>query len=460
MSAPDRSWTIAPTLLWFTAALVVGLLVIDGNVSALADRLTAKRDPQAAGGPTLAAGNRTAAPHDDSDLVATLPQPAAGSHDVDALDDVCLDGTEQACKRWAMDGFYRSVAESKAGKLGRALRVSWYGDSVVATDALPGGLRTRLQGELGDGGPGFVFALAPHRFCHHTGITRSGGDNWLTHAISMAHTSDGFYGPGGASVETNSGRTAMKLVAGKITRAELYYLAQPRGGTATVTADGVEIVRADTKAEAKAPAWASGTAEKGASKIEIKGDGKTRVFGISLENATGAVVDNFGIVSVHVKSFAAHDEAHYATELGHRSADLIMVMIGANEAQWLHPGAKAMKDYQAHYERLLAPIRKGRPDASCLVVSPTDQAEPKDSGFVSRPVMSPLVAAQRAAAHAQGCAFYSTYDWMGGKGSAVKWFKRHYVSSDFIHLSKAGADKMADALFGALMKGAKQYASK
>jgi lysophospholipase L1-like esterase len=459
MSAPDRSWTIAPTLVWFSVALSVGLIVIDGDVAALADRLTSKREKQVGGaGPTFTA-SMNPAPGDDSDVVAKLPPPPAGSHDIDALDDVCIEGTDQACKRWAMDAFYRSVADAKAGKLGRALRVSWYGDSVVATDALPGGLRTRLQGELGDGGPGFVFALAPHRFCHHNGITRSGGDNWLSHAISMAHTSDGFYGPGGASVETNSGRMALKLVAGKVTRAELYYLAQPSGGTATVTADGVEIMRAVTAAEAKAPAWASGTAEKGASKFEIKGDGKTRVFGISLENASGAVVDNLGIVSVHVKSFAAHNEVHYTAELGHRSADLLMIMIGANEAQWLHAG-KAMKDYQAHYEKLLATMRKGRPNGSCLVVSPTDQAEAKDGGFASKPVIAHIVAAQRAAAHAQGCAFYSTYDWMGGKGSAAKWFKRHYVNSDFIHLSKAGAEKMADALFGALMKGAKQHASK
>jgi hypothetical protein len=113
-----------------------------------------------------------------------------------------------------MDGFYRAVAAAKAGTLGRALRVSWYGDSVVATDALPGRLRARLQAELGDGGPGFVYALAPHRFCQHDAITRGGGDNWLSHAISMTHTSDGFYGPGGASFETNSGRATIKLVAG------------------------------------------------------------------------------------------------------------------------------------------------------------------------------------------------------------------------------------------------------
>src|SRR6185369_16524227 len=106
------SWTIAPALGWFVAALVAGLCVIDGDVAALADRLTKKREAQSAG----PAGTMTAAAQpeagDDSDLVAKLPTPAAGSHDIAALDDVCIDGTDQACKRWAMDAFYRSLADA------------------------------------------------------------------------------------------------------------------------------------------------------------------------------------------------------------------------------------------------------------------------------------------------------------------------------------------------------------
>jgi len=339
--------------------------------------------------------------------------------------------------------------------------VSWYGDSVVATDTLPNRLRTKLQGDVGDGGPGFVFALPPHRFCHHEAITRTGGENFLSHAISMAHTADGFYGPGGASVETYGGEIGIKLVAGKITRAELYYLAQPHGGWATITADGTQLAKIETAAETKQPGWAVATAEKGASKLQIEARGKVRLFGLTLENDRGAVVDNLGIVSVHVKSFAAHDADHYTAELAHRGSDLIMVMIGANEAQWLHAKDTAMKEYQAHYEKLLAPIRKGRPDASCLVVSPTDQAEPKEDGdgYVSKAVIPVLVEAQRKAAHAAGCAFYSTYDWMGGKGSAAKWFAKKLVSSDFVHPSQAGANKIADALFDALMTGAKHYAA-
>ena len=84
-----------------------------------------------------------------------------------------------------------------------------------------------------------------------------------------------------------------------------------------------------------------------------------RVFGIDLENATGAVVDNLGIVSVNVKSFATNDAAHFQAELAHRDADLVMIMIGANEAQWLGPSDADTKDYAAHYEKLLAPSPQG-----------------------------------------------------------------------------------------------------
>jgi hypothetical protein len=96
---------------------------------------------------------------------------AADRSKILALEDVCVDGPADACRRWAMDGFYRAFGAAKQGKLGRAVRVSWYGDSVIATDAIPGRLRSRLQGELGDGGPGFVYVVPPHRFCGHEAIT-------------------------------------------------------------------------------------------------------------------------------------------------------------------------------------------------------------------------------------------------------------------------------------------------
>ncbi|MCX5741641.1 MAG: GDSL-type esterase/lipase family protein [Proteobacteria bacterium] len=470
MTTPDdKRWSIAPTLMWFVGTLAIGLALVDGDLQAFADRLTAKRDAPIGGavGPTFAAPpivvaeNGTGADGNDPGPPPKAPTTGGGSTDrakVGALEDACLDGTPAACTRWGLDAFFRAVADGKLGKLGRAVRVSWYGDSVVATDAIPGRLRTRLQGELGDGGPGFVFVVPPHRFVGHEAITRSSTGEWITHAISTTQAPDGLYGAGGSTAETTDGRATIKLVAGKVANVELYYLAQPKGGTATVLADGVELAKVDTRADAKQAAWATATVAGGASTIKLETAGRVRLFGIDLENPRGAVVDNLGIVSVNVKSFANQEQAAWVAQLGHRSADLVMIMIGANEAQWLGPNDQDTKAYAANYEKVLAAIRKGRPDGACLVVSPTDQAEAKDGAYPSKPVMPVLVAAQRKAAAHAGCAFFSTYDWMGAKGSASKWYATGMVGSDFQHLSRKGANRLADAVFDALLTGYQRYA--
>ncbi|HEY4241847.1 MAG TPA: GDSL-type esterase/lipase family protein [Kofleriaceae bacterium] len=459
----DRDWSVAPTFLWFGAAMCVVLAAFDHSPRAVADRLakhTAPKQLPGAAGPLPAAPPVEVADATDEDTAtkpSTAPVRDAHAAAAGSIEDTCVDGTPDACKRWAMDGFYQAIAGEKAGKLDRPVRISWYGDSVVATDAIPGRLRSRMQTELGDGGPGYVFVVPPHRFCGHDSITRGQSGTWLPHAISTLQVADGLYGAGGSTAETEDGRATIKLVAGKVTRAELYYLSQPHGGSVAITADGTEVARADTKAEVKAPGYAVATIDGGAAKFDVVASGRVRVFGLDLENAKGAVVDNLGIISVNVKSFDHANTAHFTDELAHRSADLVMIMIGANEAQWLGPKDQDTKDYAAHYEKILAPIRKARPEASCLVVSPTDQAEEKDGAYPSRPVMPILVAAQRAAAKAQGCAFFSTYDWMGGKGSAEKWFRHGLVGTDFQHLSRKGANKLADAVFTSLMAGNAQY---
>jgi len=461
MSGPDRSWTVAPTLLWFAGCLVVGLCVLDGGVRAVADRLTARRPAEAApaAGPVFTAKPAVVAEIKDDEPAKPAQIVAADRSKILALEDLCLDGTSESCKRWAMDGFYRAVEGAKQGKLGHAVRVSWYGDSVIATDAIPGRLRTLLQTELGDGGPGYVYVVPPHRFCGHEAITRTSGGGWTVHAISTTQIADGLYGVGGSTAETDDGRATIALNAGTASQVELYYLAQPRGGTATITADGKSLATIETRNTTKQAGYAAATVEAGAKKFEITTAGKVRLFGLDLENASGAVVDNLGVVSVNVKSFDANNAEHFAAELAHRGADLVMIMIGANEAEWLGPTDRDTKDYAAHYTKLLAAVRSARPDAACLVVSPTDQAESRDGDYASRPVMPVLVTAQRTAARAQGCAFFSTYEWMGGKGSAAKWFRKGLVGSDFQHLSRKGANRLSEAIYGVLMAGYQKYAA-
>src|SRR5689334_12927640 len=319
MSSSDRSWTVAPALLWLCGFVVVALFFLDGDLQALADRLVQQREPPpASAGPSFVPAPVVVAEaepgKDDKDRgekPAALPADKGDRGRVGALEDVCLDGAPTACKRWAMDGFYHALGEAKRGKLGRALRVSWYGDSVVAGDTLPARLRSRLQQELGDGGPGYVFVVPPHRFCLHEGITRSHNESdWTSYAVSTVQHPDGLYGVGGATAETYGTNTTIKIAAGKVSQVELYYLAQKSGGTIKVNADGSEVIRVETKADKKTASYAAATVPGGAARFRIDTEkGRSRVFGLTLENASGAVVDNLGIVSASVQTFSARDAA-------------------------------------------------------------------------------------------------------------------------------------------------------
>src|SRR5262249_51454669 len=160
------------------------------------------------------------------------------------------------------------------------------------TDAVPSRLRARIQTELGDGGPGYVYVVPPHRFCANEAITRTSSGSWIPRAISTTQIADGLYGVGGSTAETSDGRATLKLTAGAVSQLELYYLAHPRGATAKISADGKLVATVATKAATKQAGYAAATVNPGANTFEIATAGKVRMFGIDLENASGAVVDN------------------------------------------------------------------------------------------------------------------------------------------------------------------------
>ena len=104
-----------------------------------------------------AEAKRRAAAHDDGPAPAQLLDP-------------CVDGKDDACKRHALDGFYRGLAATEAGTATHPTRVSWFGDSLTAADDITGELRGKLGSKFGDGGPGFVFATPPHPFCERRAV--------------------------------------------------------------------------------------------------------------------------------------------------------------------------------------------------------------------------------------------------------------------------------------------------
>lgn len=332
-----------------------------------------------------------------------------------------------------------------------AARISWFGDSVTADDQITHGLRKRLQAKFGDGGPGFVFAAPPHPYCEHRALTRVVSDEWTVHGISTTIPPDRLLGLGG-STETESGGTIKLVPAAPITRVDIHYLAQPHGGSLELVADGTSVAKVETAFADKQGRFLFTELPDGAKKLELRARGRVRMFGVTLENATGAVVDNLGVVNATAKAMRNHNmDEHWRNQLAHRAPDLVVVMYGTNEAEWLAPNGTGMAEHEKIFGELLATIRLAVPKASCLVVSPLDQLDWRDDKMPARASIPAMVEAQHRAALANGCAFWDTYAWMGGKGSSAGWYKRGLIVKDFQHPTSEGADRIAAAVVAGLI---------
>ena len=364
------------------------------------------------------------------------------------LDDPCVDAE---CKHHALDGLRAALAAQKAGTAEHPLRVSYFGDSLTADDHITTALRTRLQGLVGDGGPGFVFAAPPHPFCQLRAIARVVSDGWTEHGISTVVPPDHLLGLGG-SAETDEGGTIRFAPLGTVRSLDIHYLAQPHGGALDVAIDGKVVKQIATAADHKQGAFARIDVPQGAKRLELRARGRVRLFGASLEAPKGAVVDNLGVVNATAKAMRTNDlEDHLRNQLAHRAPDLVVVMYGTNEAEWLRPRGAGMEEHERLFGELLATLRAANPSASCLVVSPLDQIDYQDEKLPPRDSIPAMVAAQHRAAAAHGCAFWDVYDWMGGKGSALAWHRRGLMAKDFQHPTSEGSERIAEALFEGLV---------
>ena len=378
-----------------------------------------------------------AAPHDDPP-VATL-------------DDPCLDAESAPCTHRALDAWRAHLAAQRAGSAAHPLRVAFFGDSLTADDHLTNALRVKLQALVGDGGAGFVFAAPPHPFCQHRAIARAVSDGWVAHSIATIVPPDHLLGLGG-DAETDDGGTIKFAPSGAVRTLDLHYLGQPHGGQVAVAIDGKVTTTVATDADHKMGEFATIDVPDGAHHIELQAHGRVRLFGATFEAAHGAVVDNLGVVNATAKAMRSNDlDDHLRNQLAHRAPDLVVVMYGANEAEWLTPKGAGMAEHERLLGELLATLRAATPDASCLVISPLDQLDWHDDKQPPRASVPALVEAQRHAARSHGCAFWDAYAWMGGSGSSAHWRQRGWLIKDFQHPTSEGAERIASALYAGLV---------
>jgi lysophospholipase L1-like esterase len=275
--------------------------------------------------------------------------------------------------------------------------------------------------------------------------------------------SDGLYGLGGVSFTASPGLrsrigTAKNGDFGRnVSRFDLAYVAQPGGGTLEARVDGALARTIETADAVKHAAFAEISVPDGPHELElaVRG-GMVRLFGVVLErDSPGVVLDAIGIVGARIRTLDESDDANFAEALSWRKPNLLVFQFGANESGdgFAYPMPEYHRTMKAVIEKMAAAV----PAAGCLVIGAMDRARKENDRLVTVPIIPHIVEEQRRVATETGCAYYGTFEAMGGKGSMARWVAKGYGAGDFTHPTSWGAEKLGKWIYSALMSSYDEF---
>jgi len=334
-----------------------------------------------------------------------------------------------------------------------------YGASTLGTDAITSSLRRRLQERFGDAGKGFVvMAPAWPTQAHKDVRWTQSGDRWSTYPVTHRSKKDGRYGLGGV-LARNQGHARSRFatvtkgpVGRTLSHFELWYQAHPRGGELELLLDGTSQIRLDTRSEVVTDRVHPLSFPDGPHKVEVRARrGRLHLYGAVLERAgPGVVVDTAMLIGSRANRLLNFDPQHWADQIRRRNSDLLVLFMGDNEIESDPP--PNLTRFEAEFHQVLRRMRAGRPEASCLVLSPTDHGERRRGRVVTAPLVSKVVEVERRVALAEGCAFLDMFAAMGGEGSMGRWFRARprLGWGDFVHFTERGSRALGLLIYQAL----------
>ncbi|MDR2937571.1 MAG: hypothetical protein LBU92_01355 [Prevotellaceae bacterium] len=180
--------------------------------------------------------------------------------------------------------------------------------------------------------------------------------------------------------------------------------------------------------------------------LHFRGNGIPEVHGVGLDYNFGVAVDNIPLRSSSGVDFTKVSSETLQRSLQLANPKLIVMQFGANVVP------KITSSYSYYEEQLyeqLMLLKRLQPSVNILVVGVADMAQRIDGVMRSYPNIEKIRDAQKRAAFRAGCAFWDTFQAMGGRNSIVSWAYAQpaLATKDFCHFSASGATLVAELLY-------------
>jgi len=346
----------------------------------------------------------------------------------------------------SLDPFFAALWKlEQSRQQGGVVTVLHYGDSPTTADLITGDVRAQLQRRFGDAGRGYTLIAKPWAWYGHRGVEISGHGWKMRTGVGLMR--EGIYGLGGAAFEGQPGAgSKFKLTESSQSAVVIEYLARPGGGSFAVAADDQQLTEQSTDTDQQSATSVRVPLPVGTRTVSIQPThGSVTLFGADFRSEpSGLLYDSLGLNGATTTVLArVQQPILWKQEIERAAPALIVVNYGSNESSF---ASFVHKQYAAELRMAIARLRIAAPGVPILIMSPMDRGE--RAGLDEIKTMSTIpeiIAIQRQVAAETHCAFFDTYDAMGGDGTMARWFTAspRLVTADLLHPTPQGASIVA-----------------
>ena len=346
----------------------------------------------------------------------------------------------------------------KSGKL----RVMHYGDSQIEGDRISGYIRNELQKEFGGTGPGLMQA---YEVIPTMAIKQSDSENWSRKAVYgrkdtsihhkdyglLAHFSRYEADPeapdslADAWIEFSPSNITYSR-AKRFNKAVMYYGNNEQEFELN-TFFGDSLISSEMIApmSSKGMKKVSFSEAPESLRFEFSGENGPDIYGVSFEGNRGVVLDNIPLRGSSGTIFKKIEKDQLKAQYADMDIELFILQFGGNTVPYIE-NVEGAERYGRWFKSQISYLKSIVPEASIIVIGPSDMAHKVKDKFVSRPFLEDVRDALKNAAFESGCGFWDIYEVMGGPNSMKTWVEADpaLAGSDYTHFTPKGAKKIAE----------------
>lgn len=359
--------------------------------------------------------------------------------------------------------FYEALAQANE----QSIRVVHFGDSQIEEDRISMILRRRLQERFGGGGVGLIpMVQTIPTYTVKQSIEQDGKPlpytfvkRYLSYGPSaMRLKHDNLYGPMAQVACVNEPvDVQLELLRDRVPTRDYDRIRILYSDSVQVALlpDSLEarrlLVEATDDSLANAMQQLIIVADTLCRSSMLRFSGEGRVFGISLETATGVQVDNIPMRGAAGTNFTLMALEPFAAYFSATNTRLVIMQFGGNAMPSISSRG-AVERYTEAMRQQIRFVMSAAPDASLLFIGPSDMITTVEGEQRSYPLLPYLDKCLKEMVEEEGGAYYSLFRLMGGAGSMFSWRDKGLAGDDMIHFTRAGAKKVGEMLAKQLLE--------